>query len=162
MLVEALALAHERLGTSSWCSPAPLAGTSDAGSRSAASRIVHLLAPDRDALAAAYHALDAYVVPSRQEGGPEGVLESLASGVPLVTTRVGQAADLVRMAKTVSWSTWTTSRRSRRASARIAGDPGLVAAFRSAGRATAEATSYAALAPRWWALLDGFARRGDG
>lgn len=43
-----------------------------------------------------YHALDAYVVPSRQEGGPKGVLEAMASGVPVVTTRVGQAAEIVR------------------------------------------------------------------
>ena len=43
-----------------------------------------------------YQALDAYVVPSRQEGGPKGVFEAMASGVPVVTTRVGQAMDLVR------------------------------------------------------------------
>lgn len=43
-----------------------------------------------------YHALDAYVVASRQEGGPKAVLESMASGVPLVSTRVGQATDLVQ------------------------------------------------------------------
>lgn len=42
-----------------------------------------------------YHALDAYLVSSRQEGGPKAVLESMASGIPLVTTRVGQAMDLV-------------------------------------------------------------------
>jgi glycosyltransferase involved in cell wall biosynthesis len=47
-------------------------------------------------IAACYHAIDAYVVPSRQEGGPKGVLEAMASGVPLVTTRVGQAMDLVQ------------------------------------------------------------------
>lgn len=43
-----------------------------------------------------YHALDAYLVASRQEGGPKAVLESMASGIPFVTTRVGQAMDLVR------------------------------------------------------------------
>lgn len=43
-----------------------------------------------------YQALDLYMVTSRQEGGPKAVLESMASGVPLVTTRVGQAMDLVR------------------------------------------------------------------
>jgi len=42
-----------------------------------------------------YAALDAYLVSSRQEGGPKAVLESMASGIPLVTTRVGQAMDLV-------------------------------------------------------------------
>jgi glycosyltransferase involved in cell wall biosynthesis len=43
-----------------------------------------------------YHALDAYIVSSRQEGGPKAVLESMATGVPIVSTRVGQATDLIR------------------------------------------------------------------
>lgn len=40
-----------------------------------------------------FQALDLYIVASREEGGPKAVLESMASGVPLVTTRVGQAMD---------------------------------------------------------------------
>jgi len=43
-----------------------------------------------------YHALDLYLVTSREEGGPKAVMESMATGVPLVTTRVGMAPDLVR------------------------------------------------------------------
>lgn len=43
-----------------------------------------------------YEALDCYLVASRQEGGPKSVLESMASRVPIVTTRVGQAMDLVK------------------------------------------------------------------
>jgi len=54
----------------------------------------HVYAKDRDELARAYQALDVYVVASRQEGGPKGVLEAMASGVPLVTTRVGQAQEI--------------------------------------------------------------------
>ena len=46
-----------------------------------------------------YHALDVCLVTSRQEGGPKAVLESMASGVPLVTTCVGQAMDLVKSGK---------------------------------------------------------------
>jgi glycosyltransferase involved in cell wall biosynthesis len=42
-----------------------------------------------------YHALDLYLITSREEGGPEGVLESMASGIPLVTTKVGLAPDVV-------------------------------------------------------------------
>jgi len=53
-----------------------------------------LTARARD-VAPLYHALDAYLVASRVEGGPKAILESMASGVPLVTTRVGQAVDLV-------------------------------------------------------------------
>jgi glycosyltransferase involved in cell wall biosynthesis len=47
-------------------------------------------------MAACFHALDAYVIPSRQEGGPKALLEAMAAGAPVVTTRVGQAMDLVR------------------------------------------------------------------
>ena len=43
-----------------------------------------------------YQALDAYLVTSREEGGPKAVLESMACGVPLISTKVGQAQDLVQ------------------------------------------------------------------
>lgn len=42
-----------------------------------------------------YHALDIYLSPSREEGGPVGALESMASGVPLVATRTGMPVDLI-------------------------------------------------------------------
>ena len=42
-------------------------------------------------IAPIYHAADVTVVSSRQEGGPKAVLESMAAGVPIVSTRVGQA-----------------------------------------------------------------------
>lgn len=42
-----------------------------------------------------YNALDLYLVSSREEGGPKAVLESMASGVPLVSTPVGQAVELI-------------------------------------------------------------------
>jgi len=46
-----------------------------------------------------YHCLDLYIVASRDEGGPKAVLESMANCIPLVTTRVGQAMDLVHHEK---------------------------------------------------------------
>lgn len=42
-----------------------------------------------------YHALDAYCVSSREEGGPAPLRESMASGVPVVSTRVGLAIDMI-------------------------------------------------------------------
>ncbi len=56
----------------------------------------HVFARRYEEIPPLYHALDACLVTSRQEGGPKAVLESMASGIPLVTTRVGQAMDLVR------------------------------------------------------------------
>jgi len=59
----------------------------------------HRLVERYQDLASYYHALDAYVVPSREEGGPKGVLEALASGVPLVSTKVGLAPDIIEDGK---------------------------------------------------------------
>jgi glycosyltransferase involved in cell wall biosynthesis len=41
-----------------------------------------------------YHALDAYMVSSRAEGGPMAILESWATGTPLIATKVGIISDL--------------------------------------------------------------------
>ena len=46
-----------------------------------------------------YHALDAYCISSREEGGPAALRESMASGVPVVSTRVGLAIDLIEHGK---------------------------------------------------------------
>ena len=43
-----------------------------------------------------YHALDLYIVSSREEGGPKPMLESMASGVPTVSTNVGMARDFIK------------------------------------------------------------------
>ncbi len=46
-------------------------------------------------LAPFYQALDLYLVTSREEGGPKALTEGLASGIPLVSTRVGMVPDLI-------------------------------------------------------------------
>ena len=43
-----------------------------------------------------YQALDLYLITSRAEGGPKAILEGWACGVPVVSTRVGMPADLIR------------------------------------------------------------------
>jgi glycosyltransferase involved in cell wall biosynthesis len=43
-----------------------------------------------------YNALDLYAITSRDEGGPIAMMESWASGIPLVSTRVGMPADHIR------------------------------------------------------------------
>ena len=123
---------------------------------------VHRMLPDRDGLTAAYHALDAYLVASRQEGGPKSVLESMATGAPLVSTRAGQAPDLVADGENGLLADVDDPDELAAALGRVCADPLLVARLRDAGRRTAEATSHEALAPRWEALLDGFAERIDG
>lgn len=42
-----------------------------------------------------FRAIDLYLVCSREEGGPKAILESMASGVPIISTRVGMAPDVI-------------------------------------------------------------------
>ncbi len=55
----------------------------------------HVWLKDYTDIAKHYWALDLYIIASRDEGGPMAVLESMASGVPLVSTRVGMGVDLI-------------------------------------------------------------------
>jgi glycosyltransferase involved in cell wall biosynthesis len=55
----------------------------------------HRFVSDYRLLGRYYHALDGYLITARSEGGPKAFLESWASGVPVVSTRVGMPADLI-------------------------------------------------------------------
>ncbi len=57
---------------------------------------VHTYVKNQPEIADCYHALDLYLVTSREEGGPKGIMEGMASGVPVVSTSVGMASDLIR------------------------------------------------------------------
>lgn len=50
---------------------------------------------DGEKFKASYHALDVYVSPSRDEGGPAGIMEAMASGIPVVSTRSGMPVDYI-------------------------------------------------------------------
>ena len=45
-----------------------------------------------------YNVLDLYLVTSREEGGPRAILESMATGTPIISTKVGQAIDIINNA----------------------------------------------------------------
>ncbi len=42
-----------------------------------------------------YPLIDVYAVTSREEGGPKAILESMACGVPVISTRVGMAPEII-------------------------------------------------------------------
>ena len=103
-----------------------------------------------------YQALDLYIVSSRQEGGPKAIFESMACGVPLVTTRVGQAMDLVRHGENgfmvdvenveglAHWSKWVLEH------------PSDMEPVLAHGRKTAEENAYEKQLPLWSEFMKGF------
>jgi glycosyltransferase involved in cell wall biosynthesis len=116
----------------------------------------HYYLSDYPEIGQLFQTLDVYLVPSRQEGGPKAVLESMASGVPLVTTRVGQATDLVQHGQNgwlvdvedaeglAHWTEYAITHQSE-----------LNSILRH-GRQTAETNSYEAQIPLWRDFMRGF------
>jgi glycosyltransferase involved in cell wall biosynthesis len=121
----------------------------------------HAILDSRNELARAYHALDAYLVTSRQEGGPKAVLESMAAGVPLVTTRVGQAPDVVVDGENGLLAEVDDVDALAAAVQRIYDDGELRTRLSAAGRPIAESYADEQLDRRWAELLDGFVERNE-
>ncbi len=153
VLVDALARLAERVDDLVVLLTGPARGFVRRGLAERGIAHVHRLLPSRDALARAYRALDATVVASRQEGGPKSVLESMATGIPLVSTRAGQATELVVDGVNGLLVDVEDVEGLAAALARIRDEPDLVARLRSGGREAAEENAHTALAPRWEALL---------
>jgi glycosyltransferase involved in cell wall biosynthesis len=116
----------------------------------------HRFLSSRDELGLAYHGVDVCLVTSRQEGGPKSALEAMASGVPFVSTRVGQAAELVRDGENGLLADVDDVDTLVAAVERVYDDSALRAQLRVAGRATAEAYAEERLDPLWAQLLEGF------
>lgn len=118
---------------------------------------LHIYLNSYPRIARLFQALDIYVVASRQEGGPKAILESMASGVPLVTTRVGQAMDLVKHGE----NAWMADVENVEALAAYS-----LQVYRSGqdtlrpvlelGRITAEKHSYQNQIPLWAGFMKGF------
>lgn len=104
-----------------------------------------------------FAALDLYIVSSRQEGGPKAVLESMASGVPLVATRVGQAMDLVRHGENAFMADVGDVEALASYALHVyhSSDNDLLPMLQ-AGRKTAEANSYVSQISLWAEFMDGF------
>jgi glycosyltransferase involved in cell wall biosynthesis len=121
----------------------------------------HMLLGSRDELALVYHALDVYLVTSRQEGGPKAAFEATAAGVPLVTTRVGQAQELLTHERDALLADVDDVDALAEGVRRVYEDVTLTPRLRAAGRATAEAHADERLDARWAELLDGFVDRAN-
>jgi glycosyltransferase involved in cell wall biosynthesis len=55
----------------------------------------HVFLDQFESVAEYYQVLDLYLVTSREEGGPKALLESLASGIPFVSTAVGMVSEVI-------------------------------------------------------------------
>ena len=151
VLVEAMHLLRERRPELHVLLSGPARGYVRAGLERYGIPYVHRR-PDRYVdVARLYFALDAYVVPSRQEGGPKSVLEAMASGVPIVSTRSGQATEL--MEDGVNGRLVEVD--DAEALAEALADDNLPM-YVAAGRETALANDKVAQEPLWRAFFDGF------
>jgi len=103
-----------------------------------------------------YNALDLYIVSSREEGGPKAVLESMASGIPLVTTKVGQAMDLVQHGQN-AWMVELGDADGLAHWARFVIDnSSSLEDVIESGRITASENSYPSQMPLWRKFMTGF------
>ena len=156
MLLEALRSLRERVSDLHVLLAGPARGYVRAGLERLGIPYRHRLLERYEQIGQLYQALDAYVVPSRQEGGPKGVFEAMASGVPVVTTRVGQAMDLVRPGE----NGWMVDVEDADGLAHwlayIAERPTELPRIVAAGLETAAANTYEAQLPLWRSFFQGF------
>ena len=78
----------------------PARGFVKAGLEAAGIPFAHVYLKDYSEVRHTYHALDLYLVTSREEGGPMALMESMSSHVPVVSTPVGMSPDLIIDGKT--------------------------------------------------------------
>jgi glycosyltransferase involved in cell wall biosynthesis len=116
----------------------------------------HFLLKDYSEISQYYHVLDLYLVTSREEGGPRAVLESMASGIPLVSTLVGQAIDLVKHGEN-GWMVDVEDVEGLAYWAKyIFENIDSIDDIKSEARKTAEQNCYEAQIPLWTDFMDGF------
>lgn len=60
---------------------------------------IHEFLEDYNEINLRYRMLDVYLITSREEGGPKGLIEAMASGIPVVSTNVGMSSDLIENRK---------------------------------------------------------------
>lgn len=150
VLVRTLCILKERIPELFVFLCGPARGYVKRGLEAAGIPFRHLYVSRYDEIPPLYHALDVCLVASRQEGGPKAVLESMASGIPLVTTRVGQAMDLVRDGENGFIEDVEDVEGLAHSVERVRGLDGTARrALLQAGRATAEVHSWERQGPLW-------------
>ncbi len=102
----------------------------------------HVYLKNFEEISSLYDVLDLYLITSREEGGPKACLESMAKGVPLVTTSVGQCKDLVINGKNAMMSNIDDIDGLYEASTKIIGDVSVQQELINQGFVTAQNNSH--------------------
>lgn len=115
----------------------------------------HKYFKDYKDIAGLYDALDLYLITSREEGGPKACLESMAKGVPLVTTAVGQCRDLVKSGVNAMMAEIDDADGLYQNSLNILSNETLRETLVASGFITAKENSYESQLPLWKKYLEG-------
>ncbi len=107
---------------------------------------------DNAAMAALYRNADVMLNPSLVDNMPNSVLESLACGVPVVSTNVGGVPYLVDDGRTALLVPPQTPRAMADAVLRLAAEPALAASLREAGLRQVQQYTWASVRPRLLAV----------
>lgn len=119
----------------------------------------HVYVADLQEMTRLYHAIDVYLVSSRQEGGPKALLEAWACRIPVVATKVGLARDqivhgengwLADVEDTEALANWVLHSLRESSSAQRIVDEGYGCAFRN---------RYSSHSEKWFRFFDGLIER---
>jgi len=116
----------------------------------------HRLLDDYTDIGKYFHALDGYIVSSRDEGGPKAILEAMASGVPLISTKVGQAPDLVNHGQNGFLANIEDAEALAHWTQKVLNDNALRKTVIQNGLQTAEKNDYGNQLDLWKAFMTGF------
>ncbi|HEX5758310.1 MAG TPA: glycosyltransferase family 4 protein [Thermoanaerobaculia bacterium] len=111
----------------------------------------------RQLVAAELRAADLFVFPTLAEGSSLSLLEAMAAALPIVTTPVGAAPDLLRDGESVLFVPPADAAAIVRAVRRLLADPALAAGLGAQARGIAERHAWERLAPAWTELIEGLA-----
>lgn len=113
---------------------------------------VHRFLEDYREIVHLYHALDAYLITSRAEGGPKGFMESWATGVPVMSTRMGMPADWIRQGENGLLAENEDVTGLVEGMRRLIDDPDLCARIRQQAALDVKALSWTAVVSQYYAL----------
>lgn len=127
----------------------PARGFVKNGLTQAGVRYIHEKFDEQAALHRYMSIADACVVTSREEGGPKAILEAMAHGVPVVSTRVGMAPDVIANGVNGILCEQEDIEALAHALYGLRTDPGLARRISAAGSKTAQEHDWSRIAMRY-------------